>query len=95
MASAKKTISTFGVEGPITTHAWSPDGQSAALSHNNREVKVYKTSGGQTWNETATLGMYFLDFLGRIELSSHTFVDDIPKSYFTMTQIKCKKGVLH
>ena len=68
MASAKKTISTFGIEGPITTHAWSPDGQSVALSHNNREVKVYKTSGGQTWNETATLGMCFLDlFLSKDE----------------------------
>jgi len=64
MASAKKTISTFGIEGPITTHAWSPDGQSVALSHNNREVKVYKTSGGQTWNETATLDQHDLRVTG-------------------------------
>jgi len=63
MASSK-TISTFGVD-PISTHAWSPDGESIALSHNNKEVKIYEGAGQPgKWKETATLDQHDLRVTG-------------------------------
>ena len=54
--SSTKVISAFGVDS-ITSHAWSPDGKSVAMSHNNKEVKIYNEAGQPgKWNETATLG---------------------------------------
>ena len=57
---ASKQISTFGVT-PITAHSWSADGKNLAISHNNKEVKVYKESGNPgKWTETATLDQHDL-----------------------------------
>jgi len=59
-----KTIYPMG-NAPITTHAWSGDGKQLALSHNNKEVKVYKDgAGGKKWEETATLDQHDLIVTG-------------------------------
>jgi len=62
--SSTKVISAFGVDS-ITSHAWSPDGKSVAMSHNNKEVKIYNEAGQPgKWNETATLDQHDLRVTG-------------------------------
>lgn len=63
MKMATKTISSFGVD-PITTHAWSSDGMSLALSQNNKEVKIFKEEGHGKWAETALLDQHDLRVTG-------------------------------
>jgi len=60
-----KIISTFGGVEPISTHAWSADGKNLAISHNNKQVKVYKesTKPGK-WEATATLDQHDLRVTG-------------------------------
>ena len=61
--SSTKVISAFGADS-ITSHAWSPDGKSVAMSHNNKEVKIYKEAGQPgKWNETATLGSNYFHII--------------------------------
>lgn len=61
--SASKIISSFGVN-PITTHCWSADGKNVALSHNNKEVKLYKETSPGKWSPTATLDQHDLRVTG-------------------------------
>ena len=63
-----KIISTFGGVEPISTHAWSADGKNLAISHNNKQVKVYKqsTKPGK-WEATATLDQHDL----RVTITVH------------------------
>ena len=35
-----KTIHSFGGVSPLTTHAWNAEGNSVAISKNNKEVEV-------------------------------------------------------
>ena len=59
-----KTISKFGLT-PISCHAWSSDGTKIAMSHNNKEVKVYQEEGQPgKWQETATLDQHDLRVTG-------------------------------
>ena len=59
-----KQISSFGVNS-ISAHAWSADGKNLAISHNNKEVKVYKESAQPgKWTETATLDQHDLRVTG-------------------------------
>ena len=68
--SSTKVISAFGVDS-ITSHAWSPDGKSVAMSHNNKEVKIYKEAGQPgKWNETATLGSKYFHNLMKKSVSN-------------------------
>ena len=62
---ASKQISTFGVD-PITTHAWSSDGKNLAMSHNNKEVVIYKEqmSNSGKFETTATLDQHDLRVTG-------------------------------
>lgn len=57
-----KNISKFG-STPISCHAWSGDGTNIAMSHNNKEVKVYRENAGK-WAETATLDQHDLRVTG-------------------------------
>ena len=60
-----KIISTFGGVEPISTHAWSADGKNLAISHNNKQVKVYKESTRPgKWEATATLDQHDLRVTG-------------------------------
>jgi len=60
-----KIISTFGGVDPISTHAWSADGKNLAISHNNKQVKVYKESTRPgKWEATATLDQHDLRVTG-------------------------------
>lgn len=61
-----KIISTFGGVDPISTHAWSADGKNLALSHNNKQVKVYKETMNRPgkWEATATLDQHDLRVTG-------------------------------
>jgi len=58
-----KNISKFG-STPISCHAWSDDGTNIAMSHNNKEVKVYKEGQAGKWTETATLDQHDLRVTG-------------------------------
>jgi actin related protein 2/3 complex subunit 1A/1B len=58
------SISSFGVT-PITTHCWSGNGTNLAMSHNNKEVKLYKPGNlPNKWEETATLDQHDLRVTG-------------------------------
>jgi len=60
-----KVISTFGGVEPISTHAWSADGKNLAISHNNKQVKVYKESAKPgKWEPTGTLDQHDLRVTG-------------------------------
>jgi len=60
-----KIISTFGGVEPISTHAWSADGKNLAISHNNKQVKVYKESAKPgKWDPTGTLDQHDLRVTG-------------------------------
>ena len=55
-----KTIASFGVE-PISTHAWSSDGNHIAISLNDKDVQVMKKGGSAgKWDNTATLNQHDL-----------------------------------
>ena len=59
---SSKVIYTLGT-APITAHAWSGDGRKLAVSHNNKEVKVYK-EGNKKWEQTAILDQHDLRVTG-------------------------------
>ena len=60
---SSKIISSFGLT-PISCHAWSADATDIAISHNNKEVKVYKEGQAGKWTETATLDQHDLRVTG-------------------------------
>ena len=60
MSDKYKTISEFGAR-PISTHAWSGDGNHLAISMNNKEVQVLKKgSVAGNWDNVATLNQHDL-----------------------------------
>lgn len=62
MCAATNTTHSFGVN-PITTHSWNSDGSQIVMSHNNKDVKIYKKSG-TGFAENGTLDQHDLRVTG-------------------------------
>lgn len=56
------TVHSFGAT-PISCHAWSGDRRELALSHNSKDVCLYKASG-KGWDKTASLDQHDLRVTG-------------------------------
>lgn len=58
------TVHKFG-GAPLTCHAWSGDRKQIAVSHNNKDVVLYKTgAGGKGWDKTSVLDQHDLRVTG-------------------------------
>lgn len=57
------TVHKFG-SAPLTCHAWSEDRKRLAVSHNNKDVTIYKATPGKGWDKVSSLDQHDLRVTG-------------------------------